>query len=150
MSSVLKVSHAASLAVHTMAFLARGNQEPHSVKEIASILHVSEAHLAKVLGTLARAGLVQSTRGPSGGFVMAPGADQTPLMAVFEAIEGKFAPTDCLFEIPLCGDGTCIFGDLVKDMNERVSRYLTETRVSDTASIFQDEGRRQADRRGKE
>ncbi len=148
MSSVLKVSHAASLAVHTMAFLARGDQQPHSVKEIASTLHVSEAHLAKVLGTLARAGLVQSTRGPSGGFVLAPGADRTPLMAVFEAIEGRFTPKDCLFETPLCDEGMCIFGDLVKDINERVSRYLTETRISDTALIFQDEGKRQAAHRG--
>jgi len=146
MSSVLKVSHAASLAVHTMSFLARGNQEPHSVKEIASILHVSEAHLAKVLGTLARAGLVQSTRGPNGGFVLTAGADRAPLMTVFEAIEGKFAPHDCLFETPLCDEGTCIFGDLVKNMNEQMSRYLTETRVSDTALMFRDDPKKDTDR----
>jgi Rrf2 family protein len=138
MTTVLRVSHAASLAVHTMALLAGDHEKPLSARQIAKTLHVSEAHLAKVLGRLAREGLVLSTRGPGGGFVLAEGADHAPLMTVFEAIEGKFAPHDCLFETPLCNDGKCIFGGLVKKINDEMRRYLTETLISDTTVAFGD------------
>ncbi len=138
MTTLLKVSQAASLAVHTMALLAGDNRRSLSAKEIASTLHVSEAHLAKVLGRLAREGLVQSTRGPGGGFVLADGADRTPLMTIYEAIEGKFAPHDCLFETPLCAEGNCIFGGLVRKINEEMKHYLTDTLISDTTFAFGD------------
>jgi Rrf2 family protein len=138
MHTAIKVSQAASLAVHTMALLAAGPQISLSAGHIASTLHVSEAHLAKVLGRLARDGFVQSTRGPGGGFVLAEGAENSSLMDVYEAIEGKFLPHDCLFETPLCKKGTCIFGDLVGRINEEMRRYLTETRISDTTFVFGD------------
>jgi Rrf2 family protein len=138
MTTLLKVSQAASLAVHTMALLAHDHHKSLSARQIAQILRVSEAHLAKVLGRLAREGLVQSTRGPGGGFVLADGADRTPLMTIYEAIEGKFSPHDCLFETPLCDEGKCIFGDLVKRINEEMKQYLTETLTSDTTFAFGD------------
>jgi Rrf2 family protein len=139
MTTLLKISQAASLAVHTMAILAGSRQRPLSAGQIATTLHVSEAHLAKVLGRLARQGLVQSTRGPKGGFVLANGAERTPLMDVYEAIEGKFLPHDCLLETPLCEEGKCIFGDLVGRINEEMRRYLTNTRISDTTFVFGDD-----------
>ena len=139
MTTVLKVSQAASLAIHTMALLAGGDHKSLSARQIASTLHVSEAHLAKVLGRLAKEGLVQSTRGPHGGFVLTDGSDRTPLMTIYEAIEGKFSPHDCLFETPLCSEGKCIFGDLVKNINGEMKQYLTETRISDTTFAFGDD-----------
>jgi len=136
--ALLKISQAASLAVHTMALLARDPRRSLSAKQIASTLNVSEAHLAKVLGRLAREGLVQSTRGPGGGFVLADGAHRASLMSVYEAVEGTFSPHDCLFETPLCKGGNCIFGDLVRKINDEMRQYLNDTRISDTLSIFGD------------
>jgi len=128
-----------------MALLAGDQQKPLSAGRIAKTLHVSEAHLAKVLGRLAREGLVQSTRGPHGGFVLAEGAERVPLMTVFEAIEGKFAPHDCLFETPLCNEGKCIFGGLVMSINSQMKKYLTETRISDTTFAFGENNDKQKD-----
>jgi Rrf2 family protein len=136
MTTVLKVSQAASLAVHTMALLSMDRERPLSTKDIAATLHASEAHLAKVLQRLAKEGLVLSTRGPRGGFVLVDGADSAPLMAVWEAIEGKFGGQACLLETPLCDRGECIFGDLVKRINEDLRGYLTNTRISDVTTTF--------------
>lgn len=136
MNTVLKVSQAASLAVHTMALLCVDRTRPLSAKDIAGTLHVSKAHLAKVLQRLAREGLVTSIRGPRGGFTLADSAELAPLMAVWEAIEGRFVDQDCLFETPLCEEGTCIFGELVKRINEDLRRYLTNTRISDVKTTF--------------
>ncbi len=136
MTTVLKISQAASLAVHTMALLSMDREKPLSARDMAATLHASEAHLAKVLQRLAKEGLVSSTRGRGGGFVLMDGADATPLMAVWEVIEGKFVGQACLLETPLCDKGNCIFGDLVKRINEELRGYLMNTRISDVMTTF--------------
>ena len=57
MPNVLKVSEAASLALHTTVLLAANSGELLSTREIASTLKMSAAHLSKVLQRLARHGL---------------------------------------------------------------------------------------------
>ena len=47
MSSLIKVSEAASLALHTAVFLAGNPERPVSARKLPTTLSVSEAHLAK-------------------------------------------------------------------------------------------------------
>jgi DNA-binding IscR family transcriptional regulator len=64
MSNILKISEAASLALHTTVILAANPNRLVSTKKLASQLHASEAHLSKVLQRLEKADIVNSTRGP--------------------------------------------------------------------------------------
>jgi Rrf2 family protein len=86
MSNLFKVSEAASLALHAMLHIVANPNRPVSTREIASGMHASEAHLAKVLQRLARVGLARSTRGPKGGFVLGRPAETITLLDVYEAI----------------------------------------------------------------
>ena len=70
MANVLRISEAATLALHTLALLASRPGVILSTHKIAKRLEASEAHLAKVLQRLARMGLVRSIRGARGGFVL--------------------------------------------------------------------------------
>ena len=54
MNSILKISEAASIAIHAMFILASTPDKLFSNKEIATMLDVSENHLAKVLQRLAK------------------------------------------------------------------------------------------------
>ena len=56
----MRISEAASLALHTMALLAAEPDKLLSAAAAAGALGASEAHLAKVLGRLAHVGLVES------------------------------------------------------------------------------------------
>ena len=58
MPTVLRISDAAALALHAMVMLAEAPERRMSAKAIASELDASQAHLAKVLQRLAKAGLV--------------------------------------------------------------------------------------------
>ena len=71
MGNLVRISEPASLSLHAAALLARRPGERTSNQEIASALHVSEHHLAKVLQQLGKAEIVRSTRGPRGGFELA-------------------------------------------------------------------------------
>lgn len=135
MSGVVKFSEAASLALHTMSYLAVEADRLVSVHEIADALEVSENHLAKVMQRLARAGLATSTRGPKGGFALAREPRQIALLEVYEAIEGPLGVNQCLFPTPRC-EGDCILGDVVGQANRLVREHLSRTHLSDLTRVF--------------
>ena len=141
MATVLKISEAASLALHTMVLLADRRERPRTTKEIASTFKASEAHLAKVLQRLAKAGLVLSAPGPHGGFHLRDGAQRTTLLQVYEAIEGPMGSSHCLLGLPVCGGKKCVLGQLVCSLNTQVRKYFSKTRLSDAKAAFAGLGR---------
>lgn len=139
MKSILKISEAASLAMHTMALLAHEPDRVHSAKGIAKTLNVSQNHLSKVLQRLSKTGLVESTRGPKGGFVLSLPAGRITLIDVYESIEGKLMANKCLFEKPICNGSDCIFGDLLIDVQNEIKDYLSSRSLDDIKNIFGDD-----------
>ena len=132
MSNLFKVSEAASLAIHSMILMAEAPKGPLSAKEIASGMDASEAHLSKVLQRLGKAGLVRSTRGPKGGFVLGKPADSIALLDIYEAIEGPLETVTCLLGKPICGGGErCCMGGLLQVVGEQVRQHLAKTKLSD-------------------
>ncbi len=132
MNHGLKLTEAISLGLHIMTLLASWPKgERASVKELVECLPVSEAHSAKVLQRLAKAGLVESVRGPGGGFVLAHPAEQIVLMEIYEAIEGPMhLVSPCLLGHSACGRRNCVFGPLVSETHEKFEEYFRNTRLS--------------------
>ena len=136
MANVVKISEAASLGLHTMVLLAGEPGRRLATREIAGRLGASEAHLAKVLQRLARAGLVESTRGPRGGFILVENRGNATLLEVYEAVDGPLVETDCLLGSPACGGEGCILGGLLETANREVREYLANTRLSELTSVY--------------
>ena len=140
MHSVLRISEAASLAIHAAACLAGDAGRSWTTEEIAHRLHASENHLSKVLQRLAKAGLVQSHRGPGGGFRLAKDPSDIRLLAVYQAIEGALPQGHCLLGRQVCGNGACILGSFLGDVKEQLRDRLAGTRLSDLAGFCPKEG----------
>jgi Rrf2 family protein len=70
-----------------------------TAKEISSIYRIPFELLAKVLQTLARAGLLVSHQGTHGGYSLAKPAEEIPVASIIHAIEGT-TPTiaQCMTE----------------------------------------------------
>lgn len=133
---MLKISDAASLALHTMVLLAANQDRLVSNREIATTLKVSEAHLSKVLQRLAKVGIVSSIRGPKGGFRLGKMGDSISLLQVYEAIEGPLLYNDCLLTNKICKTTDCVIGTLLNDINKQVKKYLEDTTLKKLAKIF--------------
>jgi len=139
MSNAVKISEATSLALHTMVYLAGKPEEIVSVNEIASILSISEAHLSKVLQRLSKAGLVESNRGPKGGFKLVRNPEEITLIEVYEVVEGPLQHPDCLYGTRICNNDQCIFHGLLGTMGKMFRDYLSNTKLSDVTNIYRRE-----------
>jgi Rrf2 family protein len=66
-----------------------------SVREISERYPIPRRLLAEVLKDLARAGLVESQRGATGGYTLARSPDRITLAEIVTALEGSMALTSC-------------------------------------------------------
>jgi Rrf2 family protein len=134
MPRILRIPEAASLGLHAAVLLAEEADRRLSTRELAARLDASEAHLAKVMQRLVRAGLVNSTRGPGGGFMLDQPADGISLLAVYEAIEGPVEATTCLFGTPVCDRDQCIFGGYLEEFDTHFRHYLAQATLGGLAT----------------
>ena len=130
MANMLRISEATTLALHTMALLARHGEKRFTNEVIAERLNASGHHLAKVMQQLARAGLVESQRGPLGGFRLSMSAEEVPLLQVFEVIEGPLSQGGCLLREPVCPGNTCMLGNMICRLQEQIHDFLANTTVA--------------------
>lgn len=133
MSNILKISEAASIALHAMIILARKQNELISVKDIAGQLEISGNHLSKVMQRLVKAELVTSVKGGKGGFKLAKKPEDINFLEIYEAIDGKFKPSTCLLNKPSCMH-ECIMGSLTNSVNKQVEEFFKNTRLTDFVS----------------
>ena len=133
MSHLVNVSEAASLALHTMALLATGNKRRLTNQQIAGSLRASGHHLAKVMQRLAKVGLVDSIRGPQGGFLLKVPAEQVTLLAIYEAVEGPLQESGCLLGDPICDRTRCVLGEVVQSIHQQLRDYLQKTTLAELA-----------------
>jgi Rrf2 family transcriptional regulator, nitric oxide-sensitive transcriptional repressor len=130
MKSIMNISEAYSLALHAMAMVAAdGDGAPMTAHGIASRLGVSESHLSKVMQRLVRAGILNSSRGPGGGFTLNRPASEITLRDIYESVEGPLKLDDCLIGTQICGGKSCVFDDLIHKVNGDFQHYLEHTTV---------------------
>jgi Rrf2 family protein len=131
---MLKISDAVNLGFHAMAILGSDRDgRRYSVIELANHLAASENHLAKIMQRLSRRGLVQSKRGPNGGFVLARPAAEITLLEIYEAIDGPLPDRRCLMDHPILGEHRCLYGDLLASIQDQVSQHLRTTTLESIA-----------------
>jgi len=84
-------------AIRALLFLAqRDRGEAVPAEHIARALGAPANYLAKTLQTLARRGLLSSTRGPSGGFRLVAAPDSVSLASIVEALTEPRTSGVCL------------------------------------------------------
>lgn len=123
MSRFFNISEAASIGIHSMVLIAK-SENRLNVTKIAEIMNFSRHHVAKVMQRLAKAGMVTSTRGPAGGFVIAKDPSQISLLDIYEAIEGKIIEKDCPLGYDNCPFNKCLLDNMAENINIAFKSYL--------------------------
>lgn len=106
--SMLRLSNLADYGVVVMA-AAAGMAEDNGMVSAARVSEetgLPYPTVSKLMGRLARAGLLASFRGADGGFAVGRGADEITLAEIVEAIDGPIALTSCSI-----GEGECNYAE---------------------------------------
>ena len=123
MSSIIALSEAASIAIHSLVLIAR-SEGMLNVIQISEATGSSKHHIAKVLQRLVKDGFLSSNRGPSGGFVMKKKPEDITLLDIYEAIEGKIEITKCPMDNPVCPFDKCLMGNILQKLTAELRNYL--------------------------
>lgn len=123
MAKLFSLSEASSIAIHAMILVAK-SEGVINVNKIAETTHTSRHHVAKVMQRLVKEGLIRSSRGPSGGFVLKKEADQISFLNIYESIEGKIEIAHCLFEAPVCPFDQCVMNNITAKISKEFMNYL--------------------------
>ena len=101
-----KVRYATRIVIR----LAReSNDEPLPTQAIARLEDISADYVAQILMVLKKAGVVSSTRGSQGGFVMARDPESLTVKDVIEAVEGPICLVPCSTRKAVCSrSSSCV------------------------------------------
>ncbi len=112
----MKLQKASRYALYAVLHLASEPGKQFSTAEIAESYDVSIHHLAKVMRTLVRSGLIESVRGVGGGYRFAGSLRRTTLWDVIHEFESLESDIDTPDE--LSGNAKIVISGLDSVMNE--------------------------------
>jgi Rrf2 family protein len=90
----MKLNKASLYALFAVLELASDRERQLSTTDIAEKYEISTHHLAKVLRTLVRSGMVQAVRGAGGGYRFAGSVNRTTLLDVIQIFENLESELD--------------------------------------------------------
>ncbi len=112
-------------AVTAMIDLAlNAGQEPVTLAEISERQKISLSYLEQLFGKLRRSGLVQSVRGPGGGYRPAKALETVSVADIIIAVDEPIDATQCAGKENCREEQKCITHDLWMSLNEHIFDYL--------------------------
>ena len=97
---------------------------PVTLAEISQRQKISLSYLEQLFGKLRRRALVDSVRGPGGGYCLAKDMAQVSIAEIILAVDEPIDATQCGGKENCRDDEKCITHDLWARLNERIFDYL--------------------------
>ena len=135
----MRLSTKGRYAVMAMADLAKNGradvQRAVSLAEIAARQEISLSYLEQLFARLRKSGLVQSVRGPGGGYRLAKGAHETVVAEIVLAVDEPIRATRCIGHSSpkgcMMAGERCITHNLWEDLGDEIHRYLAGVSLED-------------------
>ena len=131
----MKLTSKGRYAVMAMADLAKNNiTEPISLNEISLRQGISLSFLEQLFLRLKKNNLVQSARGPHGGYVLSRDPEQIKLSSIINAVDEKIKTVKCKKESKKGCNGKlikCITHDLWDDLESHINNFFEKNTLKD-------------------
>jgi len=102
---MIRLTNLADYAVVLMCEMAKAPENLHSAFQLCQGTRIPIPTVSKILGSLSKAGLLNSQRGLKGGFMLAQKPSDVSIADIIEAIDGPIALTNCIEH----GPGDCCY-----------------------------------------
>lgn len=119
-------------AVTAMLDLAmRQGNGPVTLAGISDRQKISLSYLEQLFGKLRRRELVDSVRGPGGGYCLAKPLGEITVAAIISAVDEPIDATQCGGKENCHTEGRCMTHDLWMDLNQTIHNYLASVTLAD-------------------
>ena len=136
----MKLTSKGRYAVMAMADLAKNNvKKPTSLTEISLRQGISISYLEQLFLKLRKNNLVQSVRGPSGGYILTKTPKEIKLLSIISAVDEKIKTVKCKKESKKGCNGKsikCITHNLWVDLETHINKFFEDNTLHDI--IFRD------------
>jgi len=131
----VKLSTKGRYAVMAMVDLAKfSTEKPISLADIAERQEISLSYLEQLFGKLRKYGLVDSVRGPGGGYRLSHAASDTRIADVIMAVDEEISTTRCTPGSPEGCKGNktrCSTHDLWRELGNQIFLFLNSVTIAD-------------------
>ncbi len=131
----MRLSTKGRYAVMAMVDLAlNGGPRPVVLADIAERQQISLSYLEQLFAKLRRVGLVQSVRGPGGGYLLGFPARETRIADVILAVDEPIRTTRCPpgnTQGCLTDRSRCLTHDLWEELDKQIHGYLNSVTLAD-------------------
>ena len=112
----------------------RQTRGPVTLAAISERQHISLSYLEQLFGKLRRARLVNSVRGPGGGYNLARPIAEITVADIISAVDEPIDATQCGGKENCLDDRRCVTHDLWATLNEKMNDYLGSVSLADVVS----------------
>lgn len=128
----MKLTTKGRYAVTAMLDLAlHGDQGPVSLADISARQEISLSYLEQLFSRLRRQKLVESIRGPGGGYRLIRGADDVYVAEVVDAVSESLDTTRCGNKGDCQNGEKCLTHHLWSDLSDQIHQFLSEISLGD-------------------
>jgi len=107
---------------------------PVSLADISERQGISLSYLEQLFSKLRRAGLVQSVRGPGGGYLLGRSADDINVAEIIHAVNEVIDATRCGGKAN-CDEGeACLTHNLWQQLSEQIEGFLSDISLAEVIS----------------
>ncbi|MCK4535684.1 MAG: Rrf2 family transcriptional regulator [Desulfuromonadales bacterium] len=136
----MRLSTKAQYAVRAMVRLSlHSNGQAVALKDISKWENISLSYLEQLFVKLRRGKIVNSVRGPGGGYVLARPADQIQVDEIIDSVEETLVPVSCMDESGCCTCGSlCVTHSVWQGLAERIRSFLASVSLADLTEEAKD------------
>ena len=108
-----------------------GSHGPVTLAAVSERQRISLSYLEQLFGKLRRHGLVDSVRGPGGGYNLARGAEAVSVADVIVAVDEPIDQTQCGGRENCLDDRRCMTHELWAALNAQIFSFLSSVTLAD-------------------
>lgn len=132
----MRITQQADYALRITTLLSQ-QKVPTGASDLAESVKAPQRFTMKLLHELTQKGIVRSTRGAGGGYILAIKAEELTIRQVIEAVDGKIEISKCLSDCHQClnnpNKSVCRFHNVFAQLNQQLTERLDRLTIAQMA-----------------
>ena len=128
---MFKLSKKVEYALISISHIKASNiDKPISVRQISSKYNIPNELLAKILQTLSRVQILESIKGPKGGYKLKSTFKDLSLVEFIEILEGPFGIADCMIDTKCSQLLNCNIINPMDKINSKIYKVFSDIKLT--------------------